>query len=155
MLFFAKIIAILSIATAIGCAVLSSSTPVTDLKELAPTSVPESPSAAKERQTAVFAGGCFWGVEAVFEHVKGVIDVRSGYAGGEAKTAEYETVSEGTTGHAESVKVTFDPAGAIPVANGQAVTHARFTAPGTYKLVATANDGALSRKTELTVTVRE
>jgi len=52
-------------------------------------------------------------------------------------------------------KVTFDPAGAIPVANSQAVTHARFTAPGTYKLVATANDGALSRKTELTVTVRE
>ena len=52
-------------------------------------------------------------------------------------------------------KVAFDPAGAIPVANGQAVTHARFTAPGTYQLVATANDGALSRKTELTVTVRE
>jgi peptide-methionine (S)-S-oxide reductase len=65
-------------------------------------------SAAEER--AVFAGGCFWGVEAVFEHVKGVIDSRSGYAGGEKGTAEYETVSEGKSGHAESVEVRFDPA---------------------------------------------
>jgi len=65
-------------------------------------------SAAQE--TAVFAGGCFWGVEAVFEHVKGVIDVRSGYAGGKKETAEYETVSEGNSGHAESVEVRFDPA---------------------------------------------
>jgi peptide-methionine (S)-S-oxide reductase len=64
-------------------------------------------SAAEER--AVFAGGCFWGVEAVFEHVKGVIDARSGYAGGEKGTAEYETVSEGNSGHAESVEVRFDP----------------------------------------------
>jgi len=61
-------------------------------------------------QTAVFAGGCFWGVEAVFEHTKGVTDSRSGYAGGTAKTAKYETVSTGNTGHAESVQVTFDPA---------------------------------------------
>jgi peptide-methionine (S)-S-oxide reductase len=61
-------------------------------------------------QTAVFAGGCFWGVEAVYEHVKGVTEVVSGYAGGSKRTAEYETVSSGTTGHAESVKVTFDPA---------------------------------------------
>src|SRR5438874_690163 len=60
-------------------------------------------------QTAVFAGGCFWGIEAVFEHVKGVIDAVSGYAGGSAQTADYETVSSGSTGHAESVKVTFDP----------------------------------------------
>ena len=61
-------------------------------------------------QTAVFAGGCFWGVEAVFEHVKGVTQVVSGYAGGSAKTAHYEIVSSGTTGHAESVRVTYDPA---------------------------------------------
>ena len=60
-------------------------------------------------QKAVFAGGCFWGVEAVFEHVRGVKDARSGYAGGKAKTASYETVSGGETGHAESVEVTFDP----------------------------------------------
>lgn len=61
-------------------------------------------------QTAVFAGGCFWGIEAVFEHVKGVRDASSGYAGGAASTANYETVSGGQTGHAESVKVSFDPA---------------------------------------------
>lgn len=61
-------------------------------------------------QTAVFSGGCFWGVEAVFEHVKGVKDVTSGYSGGAKETADYETVSEGASGHAESVKVVFDPA---------------------------------------------
>jgi peptide-methionine (S)-S-oxide reductase len=61
-------------------------------------------------QTAVFAGGCFWGVDAVFKHVKGVSEVVSGYAGGAAATAHYEMVSEGTTGHAESVRVRFDPA---------------------------------------------
>jgi peptide-methionine (S)-S-oxide reductase len=60
-------------------------------------------------QTAVFAGGCFWGVEAVFRHVKGVSKAVSGYAGGDAKTADYERVSTGSTGHAESVEVTYDP----------------------------------------------
>jgi len=62
------------------------------------------------RQTVVVAGGCFWGVEAVFRHVKGVVEATSGYAGGSAETADYETVSSGNTGHAESVRVTFDPA---------------------------------------------
>lgn len=66
-------------------------------------------AAAAQSQTAVFSGGCFWGVDAVFKHVKGVSKVVSGYAGGEASTAHYEIVSEGTTGHAESVQVTFDP----------------------------------------------
>jgi peptide-methionine (S)-S-oxide reductase len=61
-------------------------------------------------QTAVFAGGCFWGVEAVFEHLKGVSSAVAGFAGGEAKTAHYEMVSTGTTGHAEAVKVTYNPA---------------------------------------------
>lgn len=61
-------------------------------------------------QTAVFAGGCFWGVDAVFKHVKGVTNVESGYAGGNAATAHYEMVSQGNTGHAESVRVRFDPA---------------------------------------------
>lgn len=60
-------------------------------------------------QTAVLAGGCFWGVQAVFQHVKGVISATSGYSGGTADTAEYETVSTGRTGHAESVKIEFDP----------------------------------------------
>jgi peptide-methionine (S)-S-oxide reductase len=63
----------------------------------------------KGKQTAVLAGGCFWGVEAVFEHVKGVTQVESGYAGGSADTAQYETVSSGQTGHAESVQITYDP----------------------------------------------
>jgi peptide-methionine (S)-S-oxide reductase len=66
-------------------------------------------AAAAQTQTAVFAGGCFWGVDAVFKHVKGVTRVVSGYSGGESSTAHYELVSEGTTGHAESVQVTFDP----------------------------------------------
>lgn len=66
--------------------------------------------AASTEQTAVFAGGCFWGVDAVFKHVKGVVNVESGYAGGNAETATYERVSRGNTGHAESVRVRFDPA---------------------------------------------
>jgi peptide-methionine (S)-S-oxide reductase len=69
-----------------------------------------SANAAPTEQTAVFAGGCFWGVDAVFKHVKGVLNVESGYAGGNAATAHYEMVSEGNTGHAESVRVRFDPA---------------------------------------------
>ena len=62
------------------------------------------------RETAIFAGGCFWGVQGVFAHVKGVVDTTSGYTGGRASTAQYEDVETGTTGHAESVKVVFDPA---------------------------------------------
>src|SRR5271156_1302672 len=62
-----------------------------------------------KQQNAVFAGGCFWGVDAVFKHVKGVDRVVSGYARGGPDTANYETVSTGTTGHAESVEVTYDP----------------------------------------------
>lgn len=62
------------------------------------------------QRTAVFAGGCFWGVQSVFQHVKGVISATSGYAGGTARDAEYEIVSSGTTGHAESVQVIYDPA---------------------------------------------
>ena len=66
-------------------------------------------SAAPAEQTAVFAGGCFWGVDAVFKHVKGVSEVVSGYAGGSAATAQYEQVSKGKTGHAEAVRVQFNP----------------------------------------------
>jgi peptide-methionine (S)-S-oxide reductase len=66
-------------------------------------------AAASGRQTAVLSGGCFWGVQAVFLHVKGVIKATSGYSGGSAKTAEYETVSTGETGHAESVQIVYDP----------------------------------------------
>jgi len=64
---------------------------------------------AKGQATAVFAGGCFWGVEAVFKHVKGVTRATSGYSGGAAKTANYEMVGSGSTGHAEAVEVVYDP----------------------------------------------
>lgn len=74
---------------------------------IAPPALDENTQAHSE--TAVFAGGCFWGVQGVFQHVKGVQKAVSGYAGGAADTAEYERVSEGDTGHAESVQVTFDP----------------------------------------------
>lgn len=60
-------------------------------------------------ETAIFAGGCFWGVQGVFSHVKGVLGTTAGYAGGAAATAHYDLVSTGTTGHAEAVKVVFDP----------------------------------------------
>jgi len=66
-------------------------------------------SAAPHTQTAVLAGGCFWGMEAVFEHVKGVTDVVSGYAGGGARDASYDAVSSERTGHAEAVRITYDP----------------------------------------------
>lgn len=67
-----------------------------------------APTSTSE-QTAVIAGGCFWGIQAVFQHVKGVTSAISGYSGGPAKAAEYELVSTGETGHAESVKITYDP----------------------------------------------
>ena len=66
-------------------------------------------SAQVPHKTAVFAGGCFWGIEGVFEHIKGVTDAVSGYAGGTAVNPGYEDVSSGETGHAESVRVTYDP----------------------------------------------
>jgi peptide-methionine (S)-S-oxide reductase len=70
----------------------------------------DSPLAsAKSKETAVLSGGCFWGVQAVFQHLKGVVSSTSGYSGGASNTAHYEEVSTGTTGHAESVKVVFDP----------------------------------------------
>jgi peptide-methionine (S)-S-oxide reductase len=70
----------------------------------------DNPKAAGPPQTAVLAGGCFWGVQGVFEHVRGVKQVFAGYAGGDRSTAQYGMVGMGNTGHAESVKITFDPA---------------------------------------------
>ena len=75
-----------------------------------PAPVVDAPRASiAAKQTAVISGGCFWGVQAVFQHVKGVISATSGYSGGSAQTAEYETVSTGQTGHAESVEIVYDP----------------------------------------------
>ena len=67
-----------------------------------------APAAGEE--VAIFSGGCFWGVQAVFQHMKGVKSAVSGYTGGSLKNPSYEQVSTGTTGHAESVRITFDPA---------------------------------------------
>ena len=96
--------ALLLAGTTLACnAVTASGTAIPDPALDAPL------ASAKGEQIAVLAGGCFWGVEAVFEHVKGVTDVRSGYAGGSAQPVSYEEVSAGDTGHAESVQITYDP----------------------------------------------
>ena len=90
--------------------VAASFTNASSARQAVPTPGFDAPLASKTgTQTAVFAGGCFWGIEAVFEHVKGVRDASSGYAGGSAASADYETVSGGSSGHAESVKIVFDP----------------------------------------------
>jgi peptide-methionine (S)-S-oxide reductase len=75
----------------------------------APPPAVDEPAAGRHTETAVFAGGCFWGVQGVYQHVKGVTNAVSGYSGGKADTAHYEMVGSGSTGHAESVEVTFDP----------------------------------------------
>lgn len=104
-------LSIVLIGAALACSSINSSATTA----VAPDSTPKpavklKPEDMKGKQTAVFAGGCFWGVEAVFEHVKGVSDVRSGYSGGSARTAKYNAVGSGQTGHAEAVEVVFDPA---------------------------------------------
>jgi peptide-methionine (S)-S-oxide reductase len=76
----------------------------------APAPAADAPLKAGPLQTAVFAGGCFWGVEGVFERIKGVTSVRSGYAGGAKATAVYEVVGSGLTGHAEAIEIKYDPA---------------------------------------------
>ena len=80
-----------------------------EMKLVPAPKVDQASASGGKTETAVFAGGCFWGVQGVFQHVKGVTAAVSGYAGGAKDTANYDTVSNGTTGHAESVKVTFDP----------------------------------------------
>ncbi len=103
----ARSIAVLSMALPFGKgAACSSSSNVVAI----PDPKIDNPLApAKGQETAVVAGGCFWGIQAVFEHLKGVIRATSGYSGGAANTAEYEKVCSGRTGHAEAVEVIFDP----------------------------------------------
>jgi len=100
--FFALLLTVL-FASMIACAGDQTSTSIPN------PVVDASIATSNSQQTAVVAGGCFWGIQAVFQHVKGVISATSGYSGGLAKTAEYEMVSTGETGHAESVKITYDP----------------------------------------------
>lgn len=74
-----------------------------------PAPAMDEPAATQEPQSIVLAGGCFWGVQGVFQHTKGVLNAVSGYAGGDKATAQYEKVSRGWTGHAEAVRITYDP----------------------------------------------
>ncbi|MBT2142820.1 MULTISPECIES: peptide-methionine (S)-S-oxide reductase MsrA [unclassified Rhodanobacter] len=90
---------------------VSACQPVSAASGALPAPTVDAPkTTARGEQVAVLAGGCFWGIEAVFEHVKGVHQVIAGYSGGDAATAHYDEVSEGDTGHAESVQVHYDPA---------------------------------------------
>jgi peptide-methionine (S)-S-oxide reductase len=78
---------------------------------IAAVNVPEPPKAGESgaKAVAVLAGGCFWGMQGIYEHMKGVTETVVGYAGGKANTAKYEIIEEGNTGHAESIKITYDP----------------------------------------------
>jgi len=104
--FFSRLSAILLTLVFAGATACSAA----DRASAVPNPAVDAPiAAAKSQQTAVVSGGCFWGIQAVFQHVKGVINATSGYAGGSSMTAHYEIVSTGATGHAESVKITYDP----------------------------------------------
>jgi peptide-methionine (S)-S-oxide reductase len=81
----------------------------TQIARAVPHPTTDEPASQAASEVAVFAGGCFWGVQAVFQHVRGVTNAVSGYAGGESSTARYEVVGSGMTGHAESVQITYDP----------------------------------------------
>jgi len=94
---------ILCMATTVACHASSAAV------KLPNPAADEPLSKSKSSETVVLAGGCFWGIQAVFEHVKGVSSATAGYSGGSASTAQYETVSTGQTGHAESVRVVYDP----------------------------------------------
>jgi len=98
--------AVLLVAAAVRLAVTSGAQP----PAVVPAPAVDNPKAPGALQTAVLAGGCFWGMQGVFEHVRGVHQVLAGYSGGSRLTAQYGQVGTGTTGHAESVQITFDPA---------------------------------------------
>jgi peptide-methionine (S)-S-oxide reductase len=99
------VIGLLATAVTASC---SASAQDEKARSVPPPAVDERPGQPSS-EVAVFAGGCFWGVQAVFQHVKGVTAAVSGYAGGQERSAHYEMVGRGGTGHAESVRVTFDP----------------------------------------------
>ena len=100
---FIKVAALFCLSATVACRASSGAVKLPDPATDAPL------SKNKSTQTVVLAGGCFWGIQAVFKHVKGVSSATAGYSGGSAQTAQYETVSTGTTGHAESVRVVYDP----------------------------------------------
>jgi peptide-methionine (S)-S-oxide reductase len=101
---------ILSLAASLAFALLVTRVvPGAEKARAIPAPEVDEPAGDRTSETAILAGGCFWGVQGVYQHVKGVARAVSGYAGGDKNTAEYERVSTGMTGHAESVQVTFDP----------------------------------------------
>jgi peptide-methionine (S)-S-oxide reductase len=104
-----RLAAPVSLALLVGAAVGLTRSEATPPVSLPAPAVGSALAASPSVDTAVFAGGCFWGIEAVFEHIKGVQSAVSGYAGGTVKSPGYEDVSTGTTGHAESVRVVYDP----------------------------------------------
>lgn len=99
-------VAVAAVAAALMLGNVAAAEKVTILPKPA---VDEALATSPGQETMVIAGGCFWGIQAVFQHVNGVISATSGYSGGSAATAEYETVSTGMTNHAESVKIVYDP----------------------------------------------
>ena len=99
----------IALSIAFAAAACGRVAPAGETAMLVPPPTVNEPASAAASETAVLAGGCFWGVQGVFQHVKGVSRAVSGYTGGNADTAHYEDVGMGTTGHAESVQVTFDP----------------------------------------------
>src|SRR2546421_3989712 len=102
-LHFPRWLAVLPLLSALACNGAGAAVTI-------PNPVVDEPTAKSNgKSVVVIAGGCFWGVQAVFEHVKGVVSVTAGYSGGDANTAHYEMVETGTTGHAESVKIIYDP----------------------------------------------
>jgi peptide-methionine (S)-S-oxide reductase len=106
---FAEIRASLLALVVLGSLGLGVSACTAEEARVIPAPAQDEAASAATSEVAVLAGGCFWGVQGVFQHVKGVTNAVSGYAGGDKATAEYDVVSSGTTGHAESVQITFDP----------------------------------------------
>jgi peptide-methionine (S)-S-oxide reductase len=101
-----SIVLVAAVAAAIAWRVMPSSA---EEARMIPAPAIDEPTGQASSETIVLAGGCFWGVQAVFQHVNGVTSAVSGYAGGEQSTAQYQQVGTGRTGHAESVRVTYDP----------------------------------------------
>ncbi|UNU41467.1 peptide-methionine (S)-S-oxide reductase [Sphingopyxis sp. YF1] len=97
------------VAATVAVALLAACAPVQAESAVKLPAAAFDPAVKVKRATAVLAGGCFWGVEGVFEHVEGVISVESGYHGGSAATARYELTHDGTSGHAEAVRIVYDP----------------------------------------------
>ena len=104
-----RILALAVLAVGVVAVTLNGRMSAPDSAKAVPAPMVDEPAGSQTSEVAVLAGGCFWGVQGVYQHTKGVTSAVSGYAGGAQNTAEYERVSSGTTGHAESVQITFDP----------------------------------------------